>query len=97
MDKIKVLLVEKPSEDRDLVSETLSKVDYITLIGEADNAEEANYFLNDNYPNVIIIGTNLDLDRHSLAESLSKEFDDIAIIMIERELKEDTKIGRAHV
>ena len=90
LDKIKVLLVEKPSEDRDLVSETLSKVDYITLIGEADNAEEANYFLNDNYPNVIIIGTNLDLDRHSLAESLSKEFDDIAIIMVERELKEDT-------
>ncbi len=90
MDKIKVLLVEKESSDRELVSETLSKVDYINLVGEADNAEEANYFINDNYPNVILIGMNLDLDRHILAETLSNEFPDIAIIMIENELKEDT-------
>lgn len=90
MDKIKVLLVERSSSDRELISETLSKVDYINLIGEADNAEEANYFLNDSYPNVIIIGMNLELDRHSLAQSISNEYPDIAIIMIENELKEDT-------
>ncbi|TJX14165.1 response regulator [Tissierella creatinini] len=90
MDKIKVLLVEKSSSDRELISETLSKIDYINLVGEADNAEEANYFLNDNYPNVILIGTNLELDRHNLAKSISNEYPDIAIIMIENELKEDT-------
>ncbi len=90
MDKIKVLLIEKSSEDRNLISETLSKVDYMTLVGEAENPEEANYFINDNYPNVIIIGTNLDLDRHTFAQSISTEFPDIAVIMIENELKEDT-------
>jgi len=90
VDKIKVLLVERESEDRELVSETLSKLDYINLVGEAVNIEEANFYINDSFPNVILIGSNVDFDRHSLAESISKEFDDIAIIMIEKELREDT-------
>ncbi len=90
MDKIKVLLVEKKSEDRGQISDILSKVNYINLLGEADNLEEVNYLIQDNYPDVIIIGANLDIERHSLAESISNEHEDIAIIMIENILKEDT-------
>ena len=90
MDKIKVILVDMPNKDRDLVTETLSKIDYISLVGEAETAEEANYYIGDNYPNVVIIGSHVNFDRYSLAESLSKEYPDIAIIMIENQLKEDT-------
>lgn len=90
LDNIKVLLIERESEDRELISETLSKLDYINLIGTAENVVEANFYINDSYPDVILIGSDVDFDRYSLAESISSEFDDIAIIMIEKELREDT-------
>lgn len=90
MNKIKVLLIEKESKDSELISETLSNIDYMDLVGHVESQEEADYYIDENYPNVIIIGMNLDLDRHSLAQYLHEEFSDIAIIMIEEELKEDT-------
>lgn len=90
MENIKVLMVEFQNKDRELVSETLSKVDYITLVGETDDLEEANYMLGEYNPNIVLLGANLTFDRYILAESITSEFPDIAIIMIENELKEDT-------
>lgn len=90
MQKIKVLMVEIENEDRDLVSNTLFKVDYITLIGETDDLEEVNYMIEEYSPDVVLLGVNLKFDRYSLAKSISQEYLDIAVIMIESELKEDT-------
>lgn len=90
LDKIKVLLVEKSSDDKALVAETLSKVDYITLVGEASNSEEANYYINEKLPNVLLLGINVDFDRYEYADFISKEYPEIAIILIENQLLEDT-------
>ena len=90
MDKIKVLMVEKSSDDKALVAETLSKVDYITLVGEASNSEEANYYINEKLPNVLLLGINVDFDRYEYADFISKEYPEIAIILIENQLLEDT-------
>lgn len=90
MDKIKVLMIEKTSDDRALVVDTLSKVDYISLVGEATNSEEANYYINEKYPNVLLIGTNVDFDRYEYADFISKEYPEIAVILVENQLLEDT-------
>jgi pilus assembly protein CpaE len=90
LDKIKVLMVEKSSDDKALVVETLSKVDYITLVGEASNSEEANYYINEKLPNVLLLGNNVDFDRYEYADFISKEYPEIAIILIENQLLEDT-------
>lgn len=90
MDKIKVLVVEAKNEERELMSNTFSKVDYITLIGETESQDEANYMVDEYLPNVIIMGSNLDFNKYLLTENISRDYPDIAIILIEEELKEDT-------
>lgn len=90
LDKIKVLMVEKSSDDKAMVVETLSKVDYITLVGEASNSEESNYYINEKLPNVLLLGINVDFDRYEYADFISKEYPEIAIILIENQLLEDT-------
>ena len=90
MDKIKVLLVEKSSDDKALVVETLSKVDYITLVGEVSNSEEANYYINEKLPNVLLLGTKVEFDRYEYADFISKEFPEIAVVLVENQLLEDT-------
>lgn len=90
MDKIKVLLIEKSSDDKDLVTETLGKVDYISLVGDATTTEEANYYIGEKYPNVVLIGTNVDFDRYEFTEFLSKEYPEIAVVLVESQLLEDT-------
>lgn len=90
MENIKVLMVEFQNKDRELVAETLSKVDYITLVGETDDLAEANYLLGEYNPDVVLLGASLIFDRYLLSETITREFPDTAIIMIENELKEDT-------
>lgn len=90
MEIIKVLMVESQNEDRELVTDTLSRIDYITLVGYTDDLEETNFLLDEYVPDVVLLGASLTFDRHIIAEYISSEFPDTAIIMIERELKEDT-------
>ncbi len=90
LEKIKVLIVQVQDKDRQLASETLSKVDFINLVGETDDLEEANYMIEEYYPNVVLLGANLNFDRYLLSENITKEYPDTAIIMIENELMEDT-------
>lgn len=90
MEKIKVLMIDSNSKDKELVSSTLSKLEYITFLGEVETIEDVNYSINEYYPNVILMGTNLDYDRYLLSKSISRENPDIGIIIIEKELKEDT-------
>ncbi|WP_409226783.1 nucleotide-binding protein [Gudongella sp. SC589] len=90
MDKIKVLLIEKSSDDKDLVTETLAKVDYVNLVGDATTTEEANYYIGEKYPNVVLIGTNVDFDRYEFTDFLSKEYPEIAVVLVETQLLEDT-------
>lgn len=90
MGKIKVLMIEVKNEDRQVVSETLSKVDYASLIGETEELEQAYYILEEIGPDVVLIGSDLKTDRYALTEYINKEYPHIAVIMIEKELKEDT-------
>lgn len=90
MDKIKVLLIEKESEDKAMILETISKVGYINLVGDATTVEEANYFIGEQYPNVIILGMNVEFERFEFAQYIAKEHPEIAVVMIENQLLEDT-------
>ena len=85
-----MLVVEVQMEDKKLISDTLSKVDYITLIGETEYLEETNNIIENNTPNVVLLGANLEFDKYSFARTLSNEYPDIAVIIIEDEVKEDT-------
>ena len=90
MEKIKVLLIEKESHDKTIILDTVSKIAYINLVGDATTIEEANYFMGEQYPDVIILGTNVDFDRFEYAQYISKEHPEIAVTMIENQLLEDT-------
>lgn len=90
MKKIKTLIIEKESQDRSLILSTISKLDYIKLVGQAENKEEAYAIMEDFQAQIIIIGNNLEEDKYDLSSALTKDFGDRGIILVEGELKEDT-------
>ena len=90
MDRIKVLVLESTQEERNTISEILSNVEYIILVGESDSEDEALDFIEDNSIDVVLLGADVSDDGYRIAEKISTEYPDIAIIMMENDLKEET-------
>ena len=90
MDNIKVLILEVKNKDRELILDSLSNIDYIKLVGDTDDLEEAKYLLEEYLPDVVLLGAELSFDRYIIADYISTELPNTAIIMIDKELKEDT-------
>ncbi|MBP1920798.1 AAA family ATPase [Youngiibacter multivorans] len=90
MDRIKVLVLEATQEERNTISEILSNVEYIILVGESDSEDEAVDFIEDNSVDVVLLGAKVGEDGYRIAEKISNEYPDIAIIMMEDDLKEET-------
>jgi len=90
MERIKVLVVEDDLEKRSTITDNLSNVEYIQLVGEAGSAEEALEIIDGANPNVMLIGAFIPGDGYKLAEKVSAAYAWISIIMVEEELKEET-------
>ena len=90
MDRIKVLIVEDNDDERSNLVDTLSNVEYITLIGEAESSEEVLEALSDLYPDVMLISAYIPGDGYKLAEKIALDYPEINTIIIENELKEET-------
>lgn len=90
MDRIKALIVNEDIEERSSVIDTFSNVEYITVEGEAESSEEALELLESVNPDVILIGAYIPGDGYKLAEKIFKTYPEKAIIIIERELREET-------
>jgi len=89
VERIKVLVVEDDLEKRSTILDTLSNVDYISVVGELGSAEETLEEVESANPNVILIGSYLPADGYMLEEKISAEYPWISIIMIEDELREE--------
>lgn len=90
MNKIKILVIEGNEVNNQLISETLSKADYIEVVGSTVDQEEAKSILQKNQPNIVLLGSSLDFDRYMFAYLIANDHKSSATILIENELKEDT-------
>lgn len=90
MENIKVLIIEAKNENRKLMSETLSKVNYINLVGETEDLEEVSSLLKEFVPDIVLLGNDFKFDRYMITNYISSEYPETMAIMIENELKEDT-------
>lgn len=89
MEQIKVLVVEADLENRSMIIDFLSDVEYIQLAGEVGSAEEALEIVEGANPDVILIGALIPGEGYKLAEEISASYPWIAMIMVEEELKEE--------
>ena len=91
MDRIKVMVVEDEFEDRSTIIEYLSNVEYINLVAEAESLEETIDLLEEGEtPDVMLISALIPGDGYKLAEKIVADYPWISMIMVERELKEET-------
>ncbi|UNC93453.1 nucleotide-binding protein [Candidatus Contubernalis alkaliaceticus] len=90
MDRINVIIVEDDQEERANITEILSSVEDIKIMGEADSSEEILEALNTFTPDVLLIGAYIPGGGYQLAEKVSSAYPGITMIIIERELREET-------
>ncbi|EEG78396.1 AAA family ATPase [Dethiobacter alkaliphilus] len=90
LDKIKTLIVNDDMEIQSDIVDIFANVEYITVVGEAETAEEALEFLENENPDVLVVGANIPGGGHKLTENVMQEYPDQVVILVERELKEET-------
>lgn len=90
MDKIKVLILDTESEERTEIAQMLQNVEYIVLAGETGSAAEAAEVIEGNGIDVVLIGSGTEDDGYEVSEKLFAEYPEIAIVIIEDKLQEET-------
>lgn len=90
MDQIKVLIIDELEKNRNLSKNILSKIDYITLVGEAGSQEEGLYMMEDSDPDVVLISAGISGDGYEFAEKITLEYPHTGLIIVEDKLAEDT-------
>jgi len=90
MDRINVLVVEEEAGGLDSILESLSNVEYIEVVGETGDGEEAMDLIGSAGPDVVLVGAHVPGEGYKLAEKIRSDYPGISVIMVERELKEET-------
>lgn len=90
MDKIKVLIVDLVSEERNEIAKMLLNVEYISLIGEVESSAETVEVIENNNIDVVLIGSKVEEDGYAVSERLFAEYPELAIIVLEDKLQEET-------
>lgn len=90
MENIKVLIVKVLQKERTYIIDTLSNVEYIKIVGEADSIEETFKKLDEKHADVILIGAEVSGDGYKVAEKVNIEYPEVAVIIIEENFAEDT-------
>ena len=90
MDKIKVLIIELDNINRKEISKILLNVEYISLVGETDAFSEGEALLESKTIDVILIGAQVEGNGYEIAEKIYTLYPEIAIIMLENTLHEET-------
>jgi pilus assembly protein CpaE len=90
MENIKVLIVEVLQELRTQITDILLNVEYMKIVGEAESLEETLKKLEEKHADVILVGADVSGDGYKLSERINSEYPEVAVIMIEENLAEDT-------
>lgn len=90
MDIIKVLIAGVQKEEKEEIVEALSNVEYISATDGADTTEQVLEILEQKHVDVVLVDAYISGKGYKLAETIADLFPGIAVVIIERELKEDT-------
>ncbi|RBP65998.1 pilus assembly protein CpaE [Alkalibaculum bacchi] len=89
MEFIRVFILGIIGEERTYIEDVLSNIEYIKIVGAVKSDEEAFEELETNFVDVILVDASVSGDGYRVAEVLSEEYPNMAIIMVEREFDED--------
>jgi pilus assembly protein CpaE len=90
LEMIKVLIVSDQQGERENIVDALSNVDYISLIDGAGTAEQALEILEQRHVDVVLVEAYIAGNGYKLTEKITELFPGVAVIIIERELREET-------
>jgi pilus assembly protein CpaE len=90
METIKIIVVSDNADERNSALDILANVDYIEVVGDGKTGLEALGFLEEFPVDLVLLGAATDGDGYALARELLRRKPGAAVIMIERELTEET-------
>ena len=90
MEIIKVLVAGVEAEERENIMDALANVEYIRALDGAETAEDVISFLENNQVDVVLADAFISGNGYTLAENIAELFPGTAVILIERQLREET-------
>ena len=90
MNMIKVLVAGVRQEEKNSIIDALANVEYINTTDGAENTEQVIEILEQKHVDVVLVDAYISGNGYKLTEAIVEMFPGIAVIIIERELKEDT-------
>jgi pilus assembly protein CpaE len=90
LEMIKVLVAGVEPDIKESIFDALSNVEYISFNDIAETLEQALELLDHRHFDAVIVGANIPGNGYTLAEKISEQFSGVAVILVERELKEET-------
>lgn len=81
--QFKVIIVDDEPDARLLLSSLLSEINYVTVVGEADNVETALYKIVEHYPNLVLMDINMPgKSGLELVELLKTRNVDVPVVLV---------------
>ena len=90
MDMIKVLIAGAQQEEKENILDALANVEYISTTDGAENSEKVLDMLEQKHVDVVLVDAYIAGNGYKLTETIVELYPEVAVIIIERELKEDT-------
>lgn len=90
MDKIKIIVVSSSTDERSAALDILENIDYIEVADDAKSGRQGLKLLGDLLPDLVLLGSGTDHDGYEVAREMHRRKPGVPVIMIERELNEDT-------
>lgn len=90
MDMIKVLVAAAKEEVKESIMDTLVNVEYINTTDGADDEEKTLEILEHKHVDVVLIDAYISGNGYKLTETITELYPEVSVIIIERDLKEDT-------
>ena len=90
MDMIKVLIAGVQPEVKESIIDALANVEYITTTDGAESSDQVLDMLDQRHIDVVLVDAYISGNGYKLTESIVGMYPDVVVVIIERELKEDT-------
>jgi len=90
LDMIKVLVAGVQPEEKESIIDALANVEYISTTDGADNAEQVLEMLEQKHVDVVLVNAYISGNGYKLTETIVDQHPEVAVIIIERDLQEDT-------
>jgi len=90
VDMIKVLIAGVQPEVKESIIDALANVEYITTTDGAESSDQVLDMLDQRHIDVVLVDAYISGNGYKLTESIVGMYPDVVVVIIERELKEDT-------